>query len=85
MGKLIIHLMRILSLVLQGRGGLRSLKGQRQGPKVNPGPNLEAPVSTLAFQQHPQALQALRVREVRECPAMVRGQKEEKQLGWTSG
>lgn len=84
-GKPNIRLMRILSLALGGRGGPWPLRGQKQGPKVALRPNVEATLSTLALQQHPQALQAVRVREARKCPMMVRGQKEGKQLARTSG
>lgn len=80
LGKPIIHPVRILSLALQDRGGPQTLRVQRQGPKVTPGPNVEATLSTQAFQQHLQVLQAVRVREARKCPVMVRRQKEGKQL-----
>lgn len=79
-GKPIIHLMRILSLAFPGRGGPQPPRGQRQGPRVTPGPKGEGILSTPAFQQHPRALQAVRVSEARKSPMMVRGQKEGKQL-----
>lgn len=78
--KTVIHPMRILSLALQDRGVPQPLRAQRQDPKVTPGPNMEATLSTQAFQQHLQVLQAVRVREARKCPVTVRRQKEEKQL-----
>lgn len=77
-GKPIIHQVRIPNLALRDRG--RPLRGQRQGPKVTPGPSVETTLSTLAFQQHPQALQAVRVRKARKCPVVVSRQKEGNQL-----
>lgn len=75
-----IHLMRILSLAFRGGGGPGPLRGQKQSPRVTLGPNMEDTLRILAFQQHPQALQAVRVKEARKFTMKVRRLKEGKQL-----